>query len=118
MADKPAPITLTHTPKSGEATTWELDYSDITVGEVMDLERFAERPLQQVEYAIAVGHRTSLMLLWFVYRRRTEPDFTLEDLHKVPWHEVEFTQEKRDPKADDEGKAPADDGEGGETPAA
>lgn len=65
-----------------------MDFDDITLGEIEEIEDYAGLPIQLVGDMKMVGtHKLRVALAWIV-RRRENPDFTIDDAKKMTTKEL------------------------------
>ena len=94
-----------------EKTTIELDVDFFTVGEVEDLEEATGYSLQGLARVLGSGDLPMKVLkaLVWVVRRRSEPEFTLDDVRALRLSEIEFAgAAETDEPAEDPTPPPAD----------
>lgn len=87
------------------ASLLEINYDEITLGEVEDVERLAERSFQEIAEEITAGKpcAKTLIALVYVIKRRTDPEYTIEQARSVQ------VKALRDPDAVPDAPAPKED---------
>lgn len=65
-----------------------MEFDDITLGEIEEIEDYAGLPIQQIGDMNTVGtHKLRIALAWIV-KRREDPKFTLADAKKMKASEL------------------------------
>ena len=65
-----------------------MDFEDITLGEIEEIEDYARLPIQMISDMDTVGtHKLRLALAWIV-KRREDPSFTIADAKKLTTAEL------------------------------
>jgi hypothetical protein len=65
-----------------------MDFEDITLGEIEEIEDYAGLPIQMIGEMGTVGtHKLRIALAWIV-KRRENPKFTIEDAKKLKTSEL------------------------------
>ena len=65
-----------------------MDFEDITLGEIEEIEDYAGLPIQMIGDMNKVGtHKLRIALAWIV-KRRENPKFTIEDAKKLKASEL------------------------------
>ena len=65
-----------------------MDFDDITIGEIEEIEDYANLPIQMIGDMDKVGtHKLRVALAWII-KRRENKEFTLEDAKKITANEL------------------------------
>lgn len=99
------------TPES-EIREWDLDYGNVTVGEVMDIERLTDKTRGEFEADLRKDSQTAMLVLLYVIRKRAEPELTFSSFREMKYHRLSVVVEHDAPAGGDEGKVedPSDEG--------
>jgi hypothetical protein len=65
-----------------------MDFDDITLGEIEEIEDYAKLPIQMIGEMDKIGtHKLRIALAWII-KRRSNKDYTIEDAKKMSASEL------------------------------
>jgi hypothetical protein len=85
-------LRVIHTPGGDEskAVTWDIEYADLTVAEVIRLEELCDKFEPQITASIALGSKADTLNLLYVWRQRTEPDLMWVSIEEMKAHDLQI----------------------------
>lgn len=92
--DPPAP----HSRKEAMSETLNIDLTELTLGDMEEVESIIEAPWSEVFTTDGrVSGTRAFIALAYVFKRKTEPDFTLEDARAIKLDDLNLGSEAPDP---------------------
>lgn len=97
-------IRATYTPKTeADHKTWDIDYDELLVDDIITLEQLAGETLVDFEQSIREGSKTALMQLLYVWRSRDEDAVTFADVRAMRYADLAFTNPPEVPAGKESG---------------
>jgi len=72
-----------------------MDFEDITLGEIAEIEDYAQLPFSAIAEDRVGVIKLRIALAWII-KRRTQPDFTIEDAEKLTTTDMNLLFESDD----------------------
>lgn len=99
-------LRVEHTPDGDESKkeTWDIEFEDLTVGEVIRLEDLCDKFEPYIVASIGNGSKNDIMQLLYLWRQRTEPALQWSAIEDMRATDVTVSN----PDLSEEGDGPKD----------